>query len=84
MTAEDRKTAEDPKDEPSSPACLAHEANDSYMGFADPAEIATLLDELGKTEPGRDAALADRLRNMLPRIRDDALYRRLSALLPDK
>jgi hypothetical protein len=77
-------TADPKAEEPSSPACLAHEADDAYMGFASAAEIAVFLDELGKADLGRDAAMADRLRKMLPRIRDDALHRRLSALLPNK
>jgi len=37
-------------DEPSSPACLAHEANDAYMGFATKAEIAAFLNELLEAE----------------------------------
>ena len=37
-------------DEPSSPACLAHEANDAYMGFAAREEIASFLNELLEAE----------------------------------
>lgn len=37
-------------DEPSSPACLAHEADDAYMGFATRAEIAAFLNELLEAE----------------------------------
>jgi hypothetical protein len=36
--------------EPASPACLAHEADDAYMGFASQAEIAALLNELLEAE----------------------------------
>lgn len=36
--------------EPSSPACLAHEADDAYMGFAPRAEIAAFLNELLEAE----------------------------------
>ncbi|MFI5001426.1 MAG: DUF6306 domain-containing protein [Reyranellales bacterium] len=36
--------------EPSSPACLAHEAGDAYMGFATRAEIAAFLNELLEAE----------------------------------
>jgi len=65
---------DDPK-ERSSPACLAHEADDSYMGFASKAEIAVFL-------AGLDTASPDAIRRMLPRIRDDALYKLLSERLP--
>jgi len=36
--------------ESSSPACLAHEADDAYMGFASRDEIAALLNELLEAE----------------------------------
>jgi hypothetical protein len=39
----------DPK-EPSSPACLAHEADDAYMGFATRDELAAFLNELLEAE----------------------------------
>jgi hypothetical protein len=39
----------DPK-EPSSPACLAHEADDTYMGYASRSEIAAFLNELLEAE----------------------------------
>ena len=32
--------------EPASPACLAHEADDAYMGYASKDEIAAFLNEL--------------------------------------
>jgi superfamily I DNA/RNA helicase len=35
---------------PSSPACLAHEADDAYMGFASRDEIAAFLNELLEAE----------------------------------
>ena len=62
--------------ETSSPACLAHEAGDVYMGYATLAEIAAFLKDLdaGRVTP-------DALRKMLPRIRDDALHRELSERL---
>lgn len=60
--------------EPSSPACLAHEADDAYMGFATKAEIAAFLKAL-------ETADADAIRKMLPRIRDDLLHNELSARL---
>jgi hypothetical protein len=39
-----------PQNPPSSPACLAHEADDSYMGFASRSEIAAFLNELLEAE----------------------------------
>jgi hypothetical protein len=61
-------------DEPSSPACLAHEADDAYMGFATKAEIAAFL-------AGLDTADAESIRKMLPRIRDDILHKKVSERL---
>jgi len=61
-------------DEPSSPACLAHEADDAYMGFAPKAEIAAFLRDIDRRDAGS-------IRKMLPRIRDDVLHRELSARL---
>jgi hypothetical protein len=69
----------DPAD-PASPACSAHEADDTYMGFAGRREIAAFLQELAAAEAaGRPCAV--RLREMLPRIRDDVLHRELKARL---
>ena len=59
---------------PSSPACLAHEADDAYMGFATKAEVAAFL-------AGIDTADAESIRKMLPRIRDDVLHDELSLRL---
>jgi hypothetical protein len=36
--------------EPSSPACLAHEADDAYMGYAGTEELAAFLNELLEAE----------------------------------
>lgn len=58
----------------SSPACLAHEADDAYMGFATKAEVAAFL-------AGIDTADAESIRKMLPRIRDDVLHDELSLRL---
>lgn len=63
-------------DEPSSPACLAHEADDAYMGFATKAEIASFL-------AGLDTADAEQIRKMLPRIRDDVLHKKVSERLAE-
>jgi hypothetical protein len=60
--------------EPSSPACLAHEADDAYMGFATRDEIAAFLQDIDKRD-------AESIRKMLPRIRDDVLHSELSARL---
>jgi hypothetical protein len=65
-----------PVGELSSPACSMREAEDAYMGYAAKSEIVTLLDELLAAE---HRAL-DRLREMLPRVRDDELYARLDDL----
>ena len=70
---------DEPK-EPSSPACLAHEADDAYMGFATKTEIAAFLKALAEAEnAGRPHA--GMLREMLPKVRDDVLHRELSAKL---
>jgi hypothetical protein len=71
---------QDQPKEPSSPACLAHEADEAYMGFATNAEIAAFLNALAKAEnAGRPHA--EMLRKMLPKVRDDVLHRELSAKL---
>lgn len=36
--------------QPSSPACLAHEAEDSYMGYADRDELVAFMNELLEAE----------------------------------
>jgi len=67
-----------PADDPASPACLAHEADDAYMGFATREEIVRFLAELDSAPAVRHG---DMLRRMLPRIRDDGLHAELSARL---
>jgi hypothetical protein len=67
-----------PVDDPASPACLAHEADDAYMGFATHEEIVEFLVDL-ETAPGDPRA--DMLRTMLPRTRDDVLHAELTARL---
>ena len=70
----------DNSEKPSSPACLAHEADDAYMGFATKAEIVAFLEALAEAErAGRPHA--GMLREMLPKVRDDILHRELSAKL---
>jgi hypothetical protein len=66
--------------EPSSPACLAHEADDAYMGYASTAEIADFLKALAEAERTKGPC-ADMLRRMLPKIRDEALHRELARRL---
>ena len=66
----------DEPEEPSSPACLAHEADDAYMGFATREEVAAFL-------AGLDTADADSIRKMLPRIRDHVLHKELSNKIKD-
>ena len=65
-------------DDPTSPACQAHEAEEGYMGFATREEIARFLKEL---DAAPAAAKADMLRKMLPKIRDDVLHAELKARL---
>ena len=65
-------------DQSTSPACLAHEADDGYMGFATPAEIARFRTELAVAS---GPAKAEMLREMLPKIRNDGLHSEFSALL---
>lgn len=64
--------------DPASAACLAHEADDAYMGFATREEIVRFLAEL---DAAPAAQHGDMLRRMLPRIRDDVLHAELSARL---
>ena len=65
-------------DDPTSPACLAHEADDAYMGFATREEIVRFMADLEATPAAQQA---DMLRRMLPKIRDDVLHAELSARL---
>ena len=69
--------------QPASPACSAHEADDAYMGFASRAEIAAFLKELAAAKQARQPH-AEMLRRMLPRVRDESLYRELSARLEEQ
>ena len=46
--------------EPTSPACLAHEDDDAYMGFASRAEIAAFLNEPGSGASGDYGRAAQR------------------------
>ena len=70
---------DEPK-QPSSPTCLAHEADDAYMGFATEAEISSFLKALAEAErAGRPHA--EMLREMLPKVRDNRLHAELSARL---
>lgn len=41
---------DDERDEPSSPACSMHEADDAYMGFASAGELNAFLNELLEAE----------------------------------
>jgi hypothetical protein len=71
---------QDQPEEPSSPACLAYEADDAYMGFATNVEIAIFLKALAEAEnAGRPHA--ELLRKMLPKVRDDVLHRELGTKL---
>lgn len=63
---------------PASPACLAQEADDAYMGFATREEIVRFLTDL---DVAAAAAKVDMLRQMLPKIRDDVLHAELRSRL---
>ena len=63
-----------------SPACLAHEADDAYMGFATRAEIGAFLAALAEAERVGQPH-AEMLRQMLPRVRDNTLHNQLRAKL---
>lgn len=67
-------------DERASPACLAHEADDAYMGFATPADIARFRIDLNAAS---SATKAEMLQQMLPKIRNDGLHAEFSALLAE-
>ena len=69
--------------EPASPSCLAHEADESYMGYASRAEIMAFLQEMGASAPTTAATREQsihKIRQFLPKVRDDALYRELADL----
>ena len=66
---------DEPK-EPASPACLAHEADDAYMGFATKAEVAAFLEELME----QDAAAAGASPKDLARTPNRRTYAGLVAL----
>ena len=73
----------EPGSPPSSPSCFAHEADDIYMGYASHAEIVAFLEEARANTPATAAARdlsVHRIRQLLPRVRDDALYRDLTDL----
>jgi hypothetical protein len=47
-----------------SPACLAHEMDDRYMGFAYRDELLPVMDELLELEAGRAGDATDRCRGL--------------------
>ncbi|MGD0143750.1 MAG: hypothetical protein ABSC92_11365 [Rhizomicrobium sp.] len=61
---------------PTSPVCYAGEADSAYMGFASRDELNAFLTELLESE----RAIADKLRPMLSRVRDDASHSELHAM----
>jgi hypothetical protein len=61
----------------SSPACSMREADDVYLGYAGKDEIATLVGELLAAE----RSMVSKLREMLPRVRDDGLYGKLGEMM---
>lgn len=69
-----------PANEPASPTCLAHEADEAYMGFASPADIEQFRIEF---DAASGLTKVKMLRQMLPKIRSDALHAEFSALLAE-
>ena len=61
----------------SSPACSIREADDVYMGYADREELTGFLNELVEAE----GAAVKKLRELLPRVRDQALHAVLAEVL---
>ena len=73
----------EPDSSPNSPSCFAHEADDLYMGYASREEIVAFLQDVRVSTPAtaaeRDQSI-HRIRQLLPKVRDDALYRDLTDL----
>jgi hypothetical protein len=72
-----------PDNPPSSPACLAHQADDTYMGFATAEEISAFRQALADAQrlgAPSESIIAD-LRKILPRVREDATFAELKAML---
>jgi len=72
-----------PDNPPNSPACLAHKADDSYMGFATAEEISAFRQVLADAER-QDAApesIIASLEKMMRRVRDDAIFAELKIVL---
>jgi hypothetical protein len=70
--------------EPSSPSCFAHEADDPYMGYASRTQIVAFLNEIracARKTPAARAVLIHRIRQMLPKVRDDETYREVADLV---
>jgi hypothetical protein len=63
--------------EPSSPVCYIRETDPAYMGYASRDELIAFLNELLEAE----RAIAQKLRGMLPKVRDDALHGDLKTML---
>lgn len=63
-----------------SPACAAHLLDDAYLGYAPVEEIVACLDALLDRKQDR-GALARRLENLIPRVRDRELRSTLTQVL---
>jgi hypothetical protein len=70
-------SAGDKDAETNSPVCYARKADPGYMGFASRDELNAFLADLLESE----RALAEKLRSMLPRVRDDELHAEMKAIL---
>jgi hypothetical protein len=60
-----------------SPVCYARETSDLYAGYATREELLAFLNELLEAE----RAIVRKLREILPRIRDDAMHADFSGML---
>jgi hypothetical protein len=60
-----------------SPACSMREADDVYMGYAGQEELTDFMHELVEAE----GAAVKKLRELLPRVRDQALHAVLAGVL---
>jgi len=64
-----------------SPACSMHAGDAVYMGYASRDEIAAFVKIWNAAQPNPTPDLVQKLRDMLPRIRDDQMHAQLKAQL---
>jgi hypothetical protein len=69
--------AQDPDDKPSSPICYLDEADDRYSGFLNREELAAQLRDILASR----ATVAEKLKVLLPKVRDDAMHGEIAEAL---